>query len=55
MFQERWRGGVASLYLDYLLWCGQALEITCSLSRFKDWLVSRGFQLSSFGLVHGLC
>jgi hypothetical protein len=54
LYQERYRGGVASLHLDYVLWCGQELDVPCSLSCFQVWLALQGFQLSSFGLVHGL-
>jgi hypothetical protein len=54
LYRERYRGGVVSLHLDYLLWCGQELEVPCSLDRFQDWLVLQGFQLDRFGLVRGL-
>ncbi len=53
-YHERYRGGVASLHLDYVQWCSQALEVPCSSSHFRDWLVLQGFQLNSPGLVYGL-
>ena len=54
LYQECYSGGVVSLHLDYVLWCGQELEVPCSLPCFRGWLVVQGFQLSSFGLVYGL-
>src|ERR1700685_4438286 len=54
LFHERHRGGVASLHLDYVVWCAQALEVPCSLSSFQDWFVLQGFQLSSFNMVQGI-
>ena len=54
LFQERHSGGVVSLHLDYVLWCGQESEVPCSSPCFQDWLVWQGFQLDSFGLVRGL-
>jgi hypothetical protein len=53
-YQERYRGGVSPLHLDYILWCRKELEVPCSLSSFQDWLALQGFQLDSLGLVHAL-
>ena len=54
LYQERSRGGLVPLQHDYVLWCGQELEVPCSLARFREWLVLQGFHLYASGLVHGL-
>ena len=54
VFRDRCWGGVFGLHLDYVKWCGQAMDVPCSREQFREWFFDNRFSLKDLGLVYGL-
>ena len=54
VFRDRCWGGVSGLHLDYVKWCGQAMDVPCSREQFREWFFDNRFSLKDLGLVYGL-